>query len=155
MSFETEARLAKMSTQANEAARRPLGNFQLFIGAVAVVAAVSVVAASQRITERAIVKAVEEREAAARFLASELSVLRMMALTSERPVAARLYLGIEECFKARMPVPFDPEQAPEAKKLLAECGEIELGRLYSQGGGAMANDGRQVLQQAGVFGGKL
>ena len=43
-------------------------------------------------------RAVAEREAADWFLASELAVLRIMEMSSESPVPARLYLGIEECF---------------------------------------------------------
>jgi len=39
-----------------------------------------------------------QREAADRFLASELAVLRIVAMSSDSPVPARLYLGIEERF---------------------------------------------------------
>lgn len=130
--------------------RVPLTNFQLAVGIIAAVAAVAVLAASLRMTERAIDDAVEQREAASRFLASELSVLRIMAMTSRSPVPARLYLGIEDCFKASVAVPFDAEEVTVARQRLAACAEMELGRLYAQGGAAMAGEGQAILKETGL-----
>ena len=86
---------------------KPLRGYWLAIAGIAVVVAVAVVAASLRMTEGAIDRAVAEREAADRFLANELAVLRIMAMSSDSPVPARLYLGIEECFGKSVAIPFD------------------------------------------------
>jgi hypothetical protein len=91
-------------------------NFPLVIGIIVGVAALAVVVASLRMTEHAIDKAVAQREAAGRFLASELSVLRMMAMTSQSPVPARLYLGIEECFQKSVAVPADATRWQRAQR---------------------------------------
>lgn len=129
----------------------PLSTFHLTIVLIVAVAAVSVVAASFRMTERAIDRAVSQREAAGRFVANELSVLRTMAVTSETSVAARLYLGIEECFRENVGMPFDSEDLSAARRTVASCAEKELGRLFSQGGPAMAEDGRRILTTIGVL----
>jgi hypothetical protein len=63
-------------------------------------------------------------------------------MSSSSVVPARLYLGMEECFRARTPVPFDEAVARE---VLSSCGELEIGRLQAQGGSAMAEQGRRVL----------
>jgi hypothetical protein len=128
---------------------RPLSNFQLAIAGVVLVAALAVITASLRMTERAIDRAVAEREAASRFLAEELAVLRMMAISSESPVPARLYLGIEECFRKNAALPF--EDAEAGRRTLAECAQIELGRLHAQGGAPMAEKGRALLGQIGLL----
>ena len=73
---------------------------------------------------------VAEREAADRFLANELAVLRIIAISSDSPVPGRLYLGIEECFGKSV---------------------VELGRLHAQGGPAMAEKGRALLSQIGLL----
>ena len=83
-----------------------------------------------RMTEGAIDRAVADHEAASRF-ASELTVLRMMAMSSDSPVPARLYLGIEECFYKTVAVPFENEPAG---RTLVTCAQMELGRLHAQGG---------------------
>ena len=90
---------------------KPLRGYWLAIAGVAVVVAVAVVAASLRMTEGAIDRAVAEREAADRFLANELAVLRIMAMSSDSPVPARLYLGIEECFGKSVAIPFEGDEA--------------------------------------------
>src|SRR3954470_8817790 len=77
---------------------KALSGYRLAIAGIAGGVALAVVAASLRMTEGAIDRAVAERETAERFLASELAVLRIMAMSSDSPVPARLYLGIEECF---------------------------------------------------------
>lgn len=128
-----------------------LSNFQLTIGLIVAVAAVSVVAASFRMTERAIDRAVARREAAGRFLANELSVLRTMAVTSQSPVPARLYLGIDECFRESAAMPFDSDDPATGRRVIAACAEKELGRLFAQGGPAMADDGKRILQQIGLL----
>jgi hypothetical protein len=70
-------------------------------------------------------------------------------MSSESPVPARLYLGIEECFRKSVAVPFD---SPEAGRFtLAGCAEMELGRLHSQGGAAMADKGRAVLRDVSLL----
>jgi hypothetical protein len=125
-----------------------LNNLGLAIAGIVVIVALVVISASFRMTERAISRAVTERETASRFLADELSVLRLMAMSSESPVPARLYLGIEECFQKNVAVPFE---SPEAgRRMLAACGQMELGRLHAQGGAAMAEKGRAVLGQVGL-----
>ena len=83
--------------------------FQIAIGAIIAVAALSVVIASLRMTDRAIDRAVAPRDAANRFLAEERSVLRAMTMTSTSPVPGRLYLGIEECFQRSVAMPFNSE----------------------------------------------
>ena len=99
-----------------------LNNVGLAIAGVVVIVALVVISASFRMTERAISRAVTERETASRFLAEELSVLRLMAVSSESPVPARLYLGIEECFQKNVAVPFE---SPEAgRRMLAACGQM-------------------------------
>lgn len=128
---------------------KPLTQFHLAIGVIVVVAALAVITASLRMTERAIDRAVAQREAARRFFASELSVLRITAMTAPRPVPARLYLGLEECFERSVPVPFESEEL--GRRTIANCAEIELGRLHAQGGRAMADEGRAILQQIGVL----
>ena len=126
-----------------------LNNLGLAIAGVVVIVALVVISASFRMTERAISRAVTERETASRFLADELSVLRLMAVSSESPVPARLYLGIEECFQKNVAVPFE---SPEAgRRMLAACAQMELGRLHAQGGAAMAEKGRGVLSQVGLL----
>jgi hypothetical protein len=129
----------------------PVRQFYLVIAAIAAVAALAIVIASVRMSERAIDAAVESREAPARFLADELGALRLMALTAKSVVPARLYIGIEECFKARAPIPFNDEHLPLARQSLAACADMEIGRLYAQGGGDMAAQGRQALRQAGLL----
>ena len=128
---------------------KPLRGYWLAIAGVAVVVAVAVVAASLRMTEGAIDRAVAEREAADRFLASELAVLRIMAMSSDSPVPARLYLGIEECFGRSVAIPFEGDAA--GRRTLAACAQMELGRLHAQGGPAMAEKGRALLTQIGLL----
>ena len=130
---------------------KPLSNFQFVIGIIVAVTALAVITASLRMTERAIDSAVADREAASRFLADELSVLRLMAMTSRSPVPARLYLGIEDCFKASVAVPFDHEAPAAARQRLLACAEMELGRLSVQGGRGMADEGRQILREIGLL----
>ena len=128
---------------------KTLSNVGLAIAAVVVIVALVVISASFRMTERAINRAVLEREAAGQFIAEELSGLRLMAMSSESPVPARLYLGIEECFRKSVAVPFDSQEA--GKRMVAACAEMELGRLHAQGGAAMAEKGRGVLAQVGLL----
>ena len=135
----------------DDARQRDRKTFHIVIAAIIAVAALAVVIASLRITDRAIDRAVRQREAAGLFLAEELSVLRALAVTSRSPVPARLYLGMEECFKRGVALPFDTNDLAAGRRLLRECAEIELGRLYAQGGGAMADDGRRVLQETGLL----
>ena len=123
----------------------------LVIAGIALITALVVITAALRMTERHIQRAVEEREAAARFLAAELTVLRLMAMSSESPVPARLYLGIEECFRKNAPMPFASEDEVAAKRTLRTCAQMELGRLHSQGGRAMAEKGRGVLAEVGLL----
>jgi hypothetical protein len=127
-----------------------LTKFQLTIAIMLAVAALAVVIAAQRVTDGAIYRALAAREAPERFLAGELSALRLMAMTSPSPVPGRLYLGIEECFKQRVAVPFDEGQIADAKQALATCADMEIGRLHAQGGPVLAEQGRTVLRQAGV-----
>ena len=126
-----------------------LSGYRLAIAGIVLVVALAVLAASLRMTEGAIDRAVAEREAASRFLASELAVLRMMAMSSESPVPARLYLGIEECFHKSVAMPFDSEEA--GRRTLITCAQAELGRLHAQGGPAMAEKGRALLAQIGLL----
>jgi hypothetical protein len=127
----------------------PLRGYWLAIAGVVLVVALAVVAASLRMTEGAIDRAVAEREAADRFLANELAVLRIMAMSSDSPVPARLYLGIEECFGKSVAIPFGGDEA--GRRTLAACAQIELGRLHAQGGPAMAEKGRALLSQIGLL----
>jgi hypothetical protein len=129
--------------------RRVLTGYRLAIAGLALVAALAVLTASLRMTEGAIDRAVAEREAANRFLASQLAVLRMMAMSSDSPVPARLYLGIEECFAKTVAMPFESEDA--GRRTLANCAQMELGRLHAQGGPAMAEKGRALLSQTGLL----
>lgn len=117
------------------------------IAALVAVAALAVITASVRITDRAVARAVEAREAPVRFLTEELVALRLLAMTSASVVPGRLYLGIEECFRRDAPVPFD---AHAARHSLAACAESELGRLHAQGGAELESRGRQFLAQAAV-----
>ena len=128
---------------------KALANFYLAIAGIAIIAALAVISASMKMTERSISRAVEQREAAGRFLVAELSVLRMMAISSESPVPARLYLGIEECFRKNVAVPFESEDA--GRRTLALCAQMEVGRLHSQGGAPMAEKGRALLGQIGLL----
>jgi hypothetical protein len=132
------------------APRLVVTKFQLAVAIMLAVAALAVIIAAQRVTDGAIYRALEAREAPERFLASELSALRLMAMTSPSPVPGRLYLGIEECFKQRVTVPFDEEHVADAKQALATCADMEIGRLHAQGGTVLAAQGRAVLRQAGV-----
>jgi len=128
---------------------RPLRGYWLAIAGIAVVVAVAVVTASLRMTEGAIDRAVADREAADRFLARELAVLRIMAMSSDSPVPARLYLGIEECFDKSVAIPFEGDEA--GRRTLAACAQMELGRLHAQGGPAMAEKGRALLSEIGLL----
>jgi len=128
---------------------RALKRYHLAIAGIAVVVALVVITAALRMTEGAIDRAVADHEAASRFLASELTVLRMMAMSSDSPVPARLYLGIEECFYKTVAVPFENEQA--GRRTLLACAQVELGRLHAQGGPAMAEKGRAILAQIGLL----
>jgi len=126
-----------------------LTGYRLAIAGIALVVALAVITASLRMTEGAIDRAVADHEAASRFLASELTVLRMMAMSSDSPVPARLYLGIEECFYKTVAVPFENE--PAGRRTLVTCAQMELGRLHAQGGPAMAEKGRALLAQIGLL----
>ena len=128
---------------------KPLRGYWLALAGVGLVVAVAVVAASLRMTEGAIDRAVAEREAADRFLANELAVLRIMAMSSDSPVPARLYLGIEECFGKSVAIPFEGNEA--GRRTLAAGAQMELGRLHAQGGPAMAEKGRALLSQIGLL----
>jgi hypothetical protein len=128
---------------------KALGGYRLAIAGIAVVVALAIVAASLRMTEGAIDRAVADREAADRFLANELAVLRIMAMSSDSPVPARLYLGIEECFGKSVAIPFEGDEA--GRRTLAACAQMELGRLHAQGGPAMAEKGRALLSQIGLL----
>ncbi|MFL6570743.1 MAG: hypothetical protein ACJ8G4_03230 [Burkholderiales bacterium] len=128
---------------------KALSGYRLAIAGIAVVVALAVVAASLRMTEGAIDRAVAEREAAERYLASELAVLRIMAMSSDSPVPARLYLGIEECFGKSVAIPFEGDEA--GRRTLLACAQMELGRLHAQGGPAMAEKGRALLSQIGLL----
>jgi hypothetical protein len=128
---------------------KALSGYRLAIAGIAVVVALAVVAASLRMTDGAIDRAVNEREAADRFLASELAVLRIMAMSSDSPVPARLYLGIEECFGKSVAIPFESDDA--GRRTLVTCAQMELGRLHAQGGPAMAEKGRALLSQIGLL----
>jgi len=86
-----------------------------------------------RLTDSTIRQSVDRQEAPQRFLAQELSVLRLMAISSRSVVPARLYLGMEECFRSRAPVPFDERRIAEAREVLAACGELEIGRRIQAG----------------------
>jgi len=131
--------------------RKPVvTRLQLALAVMIAVAALAVVIAAMRITDQSMYRAVDAREAPERFLRNELSALRLMAMSSPSPVPGRLYLGMEECFKQRVAVPFDEEHTAEAKQTLATCADMEVGRLYAQGGAAFAEQGRTVLRQAGV-----
>lgn len=133
------------------AARKPaITQFQLALAIIVAVAALAVVVAAQRVTDGAIYRALEARDAPERFLTSQLSALRLMAMSSPSPVPARLFLGIEQCYKERVAVPFNEERLAEAKQALATCADMEIGRLYAQGGPRLAAQGRDVLRQAGV-----
>ena len=136
---------------AGGASKAQTTQFHFVIAGIALVTALVVITAALRLTERQIQRAVEEREAAQRFLASELPGLRLMAMSSESPVPARLYLGIEECFRKNAPMPFIGEDEAAARRTLAMCGQMELGRLHSQGGRAMAEKGRGVLAEVGLL----
>ena len=128
---------------------KALNKYHLAIAGIAIVAALVVITAALRGTEGAIVRAVADHEAASRFLASELTVLRMMAMSSDSPVPARLYLGIEECFYKSVAMPFENDQA--GRRTLVTCAQMELGRLHAQGGPAMAEKGRAILAQIGLL----
>ena len=150
---EAPASLSTVPAPAKRRRGRPkpsLTQFQLALAVMLAIAALAVVIAAMRMTDRAVYRAVEAREAPVRFLADELGALRLFAMTAPSPVPARLYLGIEECFKARVPVPFDEEHLPLARQTLATCADMELGRLYAQGGAPLAEEGRRVLRQASV-----
>ncbi|HVL34286.1 MAG TPA: hypothetical protein VM489_01310 [Burkholderiales bacterium] len=145
-----------ISLAARPAASKKLRNqsltpFQAAVLAILAVAALAVVVASLRISESAITREVERREAAGRFLAEELVSLRITAMTATSGVPARLYLGIEECFKARAPVPFAGAEPAAVRQIVASCAEMELGRLHAQGGAARAEHGRSVLRQTGIL----
>ena len=127
-----------------------LTHFHLATGAILVVAAIAVVIASLRVTDRAIDEAVAQRQAVSRFVQEELSVLRIMAMTSRSPVPGRLYLGIEECLLRSLALPFDGNDAA-ARRTVTACAQTELGRLHAQGGGAMADEGRTVLEQSALL----
>ena len=153
--FIAEAPASAASVPASPKRRRAtpkpaLTQFQLALAAMLAIAALAVVIAAMRISDRAVYRAAEAREAPARFLANELGALRLFAMTAPSPIPARLYLGIEECFKARVPVPFDDEHLPLARQTLATCADMELGRLYAQGGAPLAQEGGRVLRQASV-----
>jgi len=144
----SDAEIAAVGKRSRGKDKAPSG-YWLAIAGIAVVVAVAVVAASLRMTEGAIDRAVAEREAADRFLANELAVLRIMAMSSDSPVPARLYLGIEECFGKSVAIPFEGEEA--GRRTLAACAQMELGRLHAQGGSAMAEKGRALLSQIGLL----
>lgn len=134
-----------------QAARKPVvTRFQLVLAVMVAVAALAVVIAAVRVTDQSMYRAVDAREAPERFLREELSALRLLAMSSPSPVPGRLYLGIEECFKQRVAVPFEEEHVADAKQTVATCADTEIGRLYSQGGAALAEQGTQILRQAGV-----
>src|SRR5690242_18533013 len=111
---------AATAPKRSRARRKPVvTQFQLAVAAILAILALAVVIATVRMTDRAVYQAVEAREAPARFLADQLGALRLLAMTSPGPVPGRLYLGIEECFKARVAVPFDDEHLPLARETLA------------------------------------
>ena len=132
------------------ARKSTVSGFQLAIAIMVAIAALAVVIAAVRVTDRGIYRALEAREAPERFLTNELAALRFMAMSATNGIPGRLYLGIEECFKARVAVPFSEEDAELGRQTLATCADMEIGRLDAQGGAAMAEQGRAVLRNAGV-----
>ena len=72
-----------------------------------------------------------------------------MAMSSDSPVPARLYLGIEECFGKSVAIPFLGDEA--GRRTLVACAQAELGRLHARGGPAMAEKGRALLSQIGLL----
>lgn len=139
------------SLDATPAARKPVvTQFQLALAVIIAVAALAVVIAAQRVTDGAIYRALEARDAPERFLTGQLATLRLMAMSSPSPVPARLYLGIEHCFKERVAIPFGDAHMADAKQTLATCADMEIGRLEAQGGTMLAEQGRALLRQAGV-----
>jgi hypothetical protein len=139
--------LAKPSPAAGKPA---LSQFQLAIAIMIAIAALAVVIAAMRMTDRGMYRALEAREAPERFLANELAALRFMAMSATSAIPGRLYLGIEECFKARVGVPFSEADVQFGRQTLATCADMEIGRLEAQGGATMAERGRAVLRDAGV-----
>ena len=111
------------------------------------VAALAVVIATVRLTDQAVYRSLEEREAPNRFLDQELGTLRLIAKTSTSTVPARLYLGIDECFRRRIPLPFDDALARSA---LIVCADMEIGGLRAHGGARMAEEGEKVLHDVGI-----
>src|SRR5260370_606830 len=79
--------------------------WQLVRAVMVAVGARAVGIARVRISEQSMYRAVDGREAPEPFLREELSALRLLAMSSPSPVAGRLSLGIEECFKQRVAVP--------------------------------------------------
>jgi hypothetical protein len=149
---ELERRFAAESAaQARDgrAERNRPTQFQIVVTAMVGVAALCVVVASVRLTDQAVYRSVEAREAPERFLADQLSTLRVLAMTSESVVPGRLYLGIEQCFQDGAPVPFDEAAARSA---LDACAESEIGRLQAQRGPRAAEEGVRVLRDAGING---
>jgi len=130
--------------------KRALSEFQLAIAIMIAIAALAVVIAAVRMTDRGMYRALEVREAPERFLANELAALRFMAMSATSGIPGRLYLGIEECFKARVAMPFSADDAAPGRQTLAACADMEIGRLEAQGGATMAERGRAVLRDAGV-----
>lgn len=127
--------------------KRGLTDFQIAVLIMVGIASLSVVVAALRITDQAVYRTVEEREAPNRFLDEQLRTLRLIAKTSSSAVPARLYLGIDDCFRRSAPLPFDESLARSA---LIACADTEIGALRAQGGARMAEEGEQVLHDAGI-----
>jgi hypothetical protein len=124
---------------------------QTAMAALLGVIGVCIIAASFRVSDRATLAAREAAEAPARFLNVELAQLKAAAIRGESRVAARLYFGIEECFRSTHAVPFDPENLRRANETLTACAENQLGTLHAAGGSALVREGRLLLQSLSLL----
>lgn len=124
---------------------------QIAVAVALGIVAISIIAASMKTSDRATMAATIASEAPNRFLAAELAQLKAAAIRGDSRIAARLYFGIEECFKSTHPVPLDPEDLEPARTALSACARNQLGALHAVGGPAMAAEGEAFLSNLGLL----
>lgn len=112
---------------------------------------ICIIAASMKMSDRATMAAMYAAEAPNRFLATELALLKVNAMSGESRVAARLYFGIEECFRTSHPIPLDQDNLEPARAALTACARNQLGALHAVGGPALEREGEALLRKLGLL----
>jgi hypothetical protein len=141
-------RIESIEFVGSDQAPQKLSPAKIAVAAGLAVVGVCIIAASMKMSDRATMAAMYAAEAPNRFLATELGLLKVNAMSGESRVAARLYFGIEECFRSSHPIPFDQDLA---HAVLIACARNQLGALHAAGGPVLEKDGESLLRKLGLL----